>query len=245
MDAVIKEIYCGVCEKWLIGYHCSRHVSSQSHKHKLAAYKKGKFGPFEKPSISATVVNATPLSSRAVVSATPSTSVAVVNTTPTKEDNQVEHYQIKGDTLKKCPHNHPSILHRCKYLEKDGEASFEEIKDNHWHVKQKLFEKEQEQQGQYLDTFQPTESETIFDSDDEDDAEQLVQNDLDSSREEQKNKSIFHFDDISDDKFRQILDGSDSDDSSEGQCDGFHDNQQGEYLCKTCNPKGYKEYVYL
>ncbi|MCG8047644.1 MAG: hypothetical protein N0E48_18790 [Candidatus Thiodiazotropha endolucinida] len=224
--ATLKEIYCAVCDKWLTGYNSYRHVNSQIHQYKLTLYK----------------LEDTCSSVR------PTSSTETILQTPPKQCNQkaYEHYRIEGSTLKKCPHQHNSILDKCKYFDGQSTESPEEDHDCHWHVKQKLFEQEQEQVKRYPDIHQPTDSQESFShilqSDDEEIGQQTDFNNADASREEQENRSNFYFEEISETELKHILDDSCESDDSDGDCLVDHNNQEHEYTCKKCNPTGYKEY---
>ena len=81
--AIIKEIYCAVCDKWLPGCYASRHENSQKQREKLTAYKTEHRHSIERPS----------------------TSTESLLQTPGKQPKQqnYDHYRIEGSTLKKCP----------------------------------------------------------------------------------------------------------------------------------------------
>ena len=137
-------------------------------------------------------------------------------------------------------------MHKCKYFDKSGDVSDEEIHDFHWHVKQKLFEQEQKQQNKYPDIFQPIDNQVSFDYSqpfqEEQDFEPIDPINADDSKEEQENRFNFYVEEISEVEFKHILDDSDESDESDGECFVSHNNQEHQYSCKKCNPVGYKGY---
>ena len=198
-QTVFREIYCALCDKWFTCRYAGRHVASQIHQDKL---KRSRGGRCE----SAILSNLSPDK--------PTTSSGSLARTPVKESDQEEyaHYRIDRGTLKKCPHQHKSILEKCEYS--DGEttppSSLEEH-DCHWHVKQKLFETGQQQQQLYPDIYQPLDTEISVDDIQqfERESELFDLNNADESREERENRSNFYVEEIREIEFKHILDESD------------------------------------
>lgn len=237
----IKEMYCAICHKWLTGYYTNRHLCSLSHKYKLDQHQKT--FTLEQPTSSV----------KDCASTYSETDDASYPVTPTKEQNEkvYDHYRIDGSTLKKCPHNHPSIFHRCAYFDGENDLSNADEQDCHWHAKQKLFEKEQEEQNRYPDMPQPLE--TFYKEEPETDFDLIDINNADESKEEQENRSNFYREEISEEELYSNLEESDqeelhsnleeSDQEADKECFVSHNNQMHFLTCKICNEDNYKEYI--
>ena len=141
----LKIMYCIICKKWLTGYYTYRHVRSQIHRARLSRYENAG--------------NSRPKLDAPQTPPPPSPPEEGIKTPETAFN-----YRIEGDTLKKCPKDHLSTSHgRCQYFDseeyKSNIVGHGELRD----VKQKLFEKEQEQQRQYPDMPQPCDDNWMFD----------------------------------------------------------------------------------
>jgi hypothetical protein len=108
-----KESYCIVCDRCVASHNWSRHVNSKKH---------------ERKTLTPSSPSGNALASTASLS------------TPTTDN--FSSYQIIGDTVKKCPHSHESILEGCSYISKRESSPERDMFDS---VKQKLFEEEEEQ----------------------------------------------------------------------------------------------------
>ena len=226
-----KEIFCAICNKWLTAYYTPRHLKSESHRNNKKRYELCRTSPVKQETATSK------RKAKRDLQEAPSTSTGGF-TTPQKSETDYQHYQIQGSTLKKCPLHHKNMnTHECKYFE-ENQPPDNDIRDDHWHVKQKLFEKEQEEQRLYPDLPPPLDDDAqyqhCYTSEDT--------NTLDSSTFLGVIQSMH--DASSDDETIILFDSENDNESDKAFCDGWHNNQIGFYACKVCNKdeKLYEEY---
>ena len=232
----------------MTGYYTSRHLRSEFHRNCLARVQaKSKFDKRQK--------------------ILPSTPDFPSEKTPKKT---YERYRIEGDTLKKCPHEHKSIFDTCDYFDDRKYSQQDDSEhDDRWHVKQTLFEKEQQHQLLYPDMPQPsmdyTEMEALDDYHNDADntnSQPLFTEDLMLHETTDQNiecesgihiPSSQHHQNCEQSALKPELScdsGSSDGEDAAGlfKCGVFHHNPFGFYACEICNDdkktlEEYKQYV--
>lgn len=203
----LKNIFCATCKSWMTEFYVSRHLYSKSHFTKKHFEKK--------------------IYKRKSKLSTCSTTTQKFKTPERKEEYE---YEIKGDTIKKCRHNHESVFEDC------SDASQPSALDEHSSVKKELFENQETVHNTF--TCVPQNQLGLLDLngtwdflfDDENGAssstnagqstEDMMQTELNSSKEFPT----------------EILSGVFP------ECTDQHDNQMSFHKCQTCNPTTYKDY---
>ncbi|MES9903608.1 MAG: hypothetical protein ABW168_13160 [Sedimenticola sp.] len=125
-----KIIYCSVCDSWLMECNVNRHLQSHLHREKKEKRLRKSIGECQ------SIIHS-------------GTTNAQIKTPEKSSNQQYNHFEITGNTLRKCPHEHKSVLMEgCSYFA-DRTSCIEELPDAYEVAKQRLFEKECEQVHKY------------------------------------------------------------------------------------------------
>lgn len=187
-SAYNKTIYCSVCDKWLSEGCIVRHIRCHTHRQK----KQKMVCDNKKQKNKAVEMTSTPEKS--------------------ENDKAYEHYRIEDHTIKKCPHEHKSILlEGCSYFEKTESSPEKGVFES---ARQLRFDKECEfaQKNGY-----------------DGDVPQTLEVDWDWLGEENNNPSS------NPEKTESTLNVGEN----QTECIDFHDNQLGYLKCSVCNPADY------